>query len=184
MQLFDAHCHLQDQRLSGEASGRSLDAVLSEAAEAGVHQLACNGCWQEDWGAVAAAAAAHPGSVVANFGLHPWWVGRRSSEWLQQLRQMLEQHPHAGLGEVGAWVAWERPDVGCWPLELWGRECLPWLPANLITHRKSSVACSAVLLPTVLCQLEHPGCKTATAVWAGQGAPSAASGVAGAVGRV
>lgn len=100
LELFDAHCHLQDERLTGQASGRSLDAVLSEAAAAGVRQLACNGCWQEDWPAVAAAAAAHPGTVVPNFGLHPWWVPRRSADWLQQLRRMLEAQPHAGLGEV------------------------------------------------------------------------------------
>lgn len=101
-ELFDAHCHLQDERLSGQASGRSLEEVLSEAAAAGVRQVSCNGCWQEDWAAVAAAAAAHPGTIVPSFGLHPWWVPSRSPDWLQQLRRLLEQHLHAGLGEVGA----------------------------------------------------------------------------------
>lgn len=93
--LFDAHCHLQDDRLPG-----SLDEVLQEAAANGVQQVACNGCWQDDWQAVAAAAAAHP-AVVPNFGLHPWWVPRRSPDWLEQLRRFLETHPQAGLGEVG-----------------------------------------------------------------------------------
>lgn len=64
--LFDAHCHLQDPRLAAQGP---LDALIEEAAAAGVHQLACNGCWQEDWGHVAAAAAAHPQAVLANFGL-------------------------------------------------------------------------------------------------------------------
>lgn len=87
----------QDDRL---AAGHTLDHLLSEAAAAGVRTLAVCGCWQEDWGRVAAAAAAHPAAIVPNFGLHPWWVPRRSPDWLQQLRAALQEHPHAGLGEV------------------------------------------------------------------------------------
>ena len=78
----------------------SLQSILEEAAANGVQQLACNGCWQEDWARVAAAARSHPQAVVANFGVHPWWVPRRSPDWLQQLRRMLLEHPQAGLGEV------------------------------------------------------------------------------------
>ena len=86
---------VQDERMPG-----SLQSVLEEAAASGVQQLACNGCWQEDWGRVAAAARSHPLAVVANFGLHPWWVPQRSHDWLQQLRRMLVEHPQACLGEV------------------------------------------------------------------------------------
>ncbi|KAL4447365.1 hypothetical protein ABPG77_007398 [Micractinium sp. CCAP 211/92] len=108
--LFDAHCHLQDERLP------ALQHVLQESAAAGVTYLSCNGCWQEDWERVAAAAAAaaepplaegphgsvhQQPSVIPNFGLHPWWVPRRSHDWLQRLRRMLEAHPSAGLGECG-----------------------------------------------------------------------------------
>lgn len=92
--LVDAHCHLQDERLPD-----SLEAIIAEAAETGVQQLVCNGCWQEDWGRVAAAAA-RSAAVLPQFGLHPWWVARRSPDWLQRLRQALVAHPHAGLGEV------------------------------------------------------------------------------------
>ena len=87
---------VQDERLGPS----SLEEVLQEAADGGVQQLACNGCWQEDWGRVAALAALHPTAIVPNFGLHPWWLGQRSPDWLQQLRSMLEEHPSAGLGEV------------------------------------------------------------------------------------
>lgn len=110
--LFDAHCHLQDGRLP------AMQHVLQEAAAAGVTHLSCNGCWQEDWERVAAAATPAPGElppaaspqgsdhqqpiIVLNFGLHPWWVPQRSPDWLRQLRQMLEAFPSAGLGEVGS----------------------------------------------------------------------------------
>ncbi len=120
--LFDAHCHLQNERLP------ALQHVLQESAAAGVTYLSCNGCWQEDWErvAAAAAAAAEPalaegphGSVhqqpivVPNFGLHPWWVPRRSHDWLQRLRHMLEAHPSAGLGEVSSG----------WPAGVWAYCC-------------------------------------------------------------
>lgn len=95
MQLFDAHCHLQDERLG------TLQDVVQEAASKGVQQLACNGCWAgDDWARVAAAAAEHPAAIVPNFGLHPWWLAQRSPGWLQQLREMLVAYPRAGLGEV------------------------------------------------------------------------------------
>ncbi|KAK9846339.1 hypothetical protein WJX81_001876 [Elliptochloris bilobata] len=77
--FFDAHCHLQDPRLS-----HCLDAVMSEARDHGVQKLA-----QGD------------ADVVPNFGLHPWWVAGRSHDWLQRLRQRLVDVPHAGLGECG-----------------------------------------------------------------------------------
>lgn len=122
--LFDSHCHLQDDRLPG------LQHLLQEAAAAGVTGMSCNGCWQEDWERVAAlaaaaaelqAAASPTGSdhqqptIILNFGLHPWWVPRRSPDWLQRLRRMLEAHPSAGLGEVG-----NKLHLGSW-----------WLPGDL-----------------------------------------------------
>ncbi|KAL4858558.1 putative metal-dependent hydrolase YabD [Chlorella vulgaris] len=96
MQLFDAHCHLQDERLG------TLQDVVQQAASNGVQQLACNGCWAgDDWARVAAAAAEHPAAIVPNFGLHPWWLAQRSPGWLKQLREMLVAYPRAGLGECG-----------------------------------------------------------------------------------
>ncbi len=90
----------------------SLQNVLAEAAGHGVQQLVCNGCWQEDWGRVAAVARAHP-AVLPQFGLHPWWVERRSPDWLQQLRQVLMAHPYAGLGEVRSRTVLQPPCCSC-----------------------------------------------------------------------
>uniref|UniRef100_A0A1D2AGU1 Uncharacterized protein n=1 Tax=Auxenochlorella protothecoides TaxID=3075 RepID=A0A1D2AGU1_AUXPR len=97
IRLFDAHCHLQDARFgAGE-----LDDILSRSRAAGVSRMAVNGCCVEDWPLVHAIAAAHGEMVVANYGLHPWWVGRQPDHWLDLLRQRLLANPGAGLGECG-----------------------------------------------------------------------------------
>lgn len=78
-----------------------LEGVLGRARAAGVFRIAVNGCHVGDWQRVDAIAAAHGDLVVANYGLHPWWVGRQQDDWLVLLRQRLLANPGAGLGEVG-----------------------------------------------------------------------------------
>lgn len=95
VQLFDAHCHLQDERLAGD-----LPSVLERAKEHGVHRLSCNGCFEGDWDRVLQLSQQYS-SIVPNFGLHPWWIEKRGTDWLQQLRQKLIDNPKAGLGECG-----------------------------------------------------------------------------------
>lgn len=94
--MFDAHIHLQDQRLR-----HCVDRIISEAkAESGVERWACNGCCENDWPQVHELATAHP-EIVPNYGLHPWFIQGRSEQWLQTLRNLLESQPAAGLGECG-----------------------------------------------------------------------------------
>ncbi|CAL5219180.1 g965 [Coccomyxa viridis] len=95
LRLFDAHCHLQDERFGCNAA-----KVIQEAQSAGVQKLACNGCWEGDWEKVLNIAREHE-AVIPNFGLHPWWVKDRTSGWLNKLREQLLAHPEAGLGECG-----------------------------------------------------------------------------------
>ncbi|NTV75588.1 MAG: TatD family deoxyribonuclease, partial [Holophaga sp.] len=42
--LFDAHCHLQDERF-----GAGLEVVLRRAAQAGVTHMVCCGTRESDW---------------------------------------------------------------------------------------------------------------------------------------
>jgi TatD DNase family protein len=92
--LFDAHCHIQDERLAGDAAG-----VIRRAEAAGVTRMLCCGVAERDWRAVAELAA-FP-QILPAFGLHPWYVGERSPEWLPRLTALLQANPSAGVGEIG-----------------------------------------------------------------------------------
>ncbi|KAK9819892.1 hypothetical protein WJX72_003684 [[Myrmecia] bisecta] len=93
--FIDAHCHLQDPRLSDR-----VDAVLRQAHEAGVQRFMVNGTREEDWAQVEELAAKYA-EIIPNFGLHPWYVQSRSEQWLHRLEELLVAHPGAGLGECG-----------------------------------------------------------------------------------
>lgn len=93
--MIDAHLHLQDSHLQSV-----LPAVLKQAKTQGIQKLVVNGTHPEDWDRVEALAHQSP-LVLPSFGLHPWWVGREASHWLENLGERLERHPEAAVGEIG-----------------------------------------------------------------------------------
>jgi TatD DNase family protein len=101
MRLFDAHCHLQDERLLP-----ILEAVLERAGQAGVTNMMCCGSEEGDWPRVHELAQRFP-QVQASFGLHPWYVGTRRLTWLDTLRRFLADSP-AAVGEIGLDHAMDR----------------------------------------------------------------------------
>ena len=98
---FDAHNHLQDQRLDAHRG-----TIVSELPALGLVQAIVAGSGEEDWAAVAALAEAQAW-VRPSFGVHPWYVGEQSSEWLVHLSEWLRRYPRAGVGEIGLdrWIA-------------------------------------------------------------------------------
>lgn len=94
MQLFDAHCHLQDECLAIR-----LPQVLEKARIAGVCRLLCCGIHEKDWEAVRLLAEHHP-EIVPCFGVHPWYLGGQSAHWLESLEKFLLGTP-SGVGEIG-----------------------------------------------------------------------------------
>lgn len=93
--MIDAHLHLQyclDPNSPGE--------VLNQLRFLGVKLLMVNGTSPEDWGHVRKLAKEIP-EVIPSFGLHPWKVDEVSSDWESLLRDLLERHPNACVGEVG-----------------------------------------------------------------------------------
>lgn len=96
---IDAHNHLHHGPLAGRA-----DDLVAHAASVGVTHQVVNGMEEADWGAVADLARRHAG-VVPCFGLHPWWIARRSRNWRVTLERHLDAQP-AAIGECGldAWI--------------------------------------------------------------------------------
>lgn len=104
MPLYDAHNHLQDERLVAR-----LAAVLAACGREGITRMVVNGSCEADWPEVRALAKQHP-IVLPSFGYHPWFVRERTSGWLDELKRYLDAVPSA-VGEIGLdrWV--ENPDV-------------------------------------------------------------------------
>lgn len=94
MPFYDAHCHLQDERLA------TVYPSLQFAYEKrGVEGVIVNGTSELDWDAVKDVAA-DLSVVVPSYGLHPWKVAQRSERWQEKLLAYW-QDPEAGVGEIG-----------------------------------------------------------------------------------
>lgn len=98
---LDAHNHLQNDRFSGFRY-----VIVDECRAIGVRQMVVNGTEESDWPAVAQLAHACPDLIRPSFGLHPWYLGRRTPEWERILVQWLDAVPGAVIGEIGLdrWV--------------------------------------------------------------------------------
>jgi TatD DNase family protein len=104
---IDSHNHLHDLRLG--------DATPLIAAMRGVSISQCivNATREDDWSVVEKLAANHPNFALPAFGIHPWHAHTASSGWQQNLRRLLERHPHASIGECGLdqWISHPAIDV-------------------------------------------------------------------------
>lgn len=95
MQFIDTHIHLQDYKQ------KCATDIIEEMSEFGVQKLLCVSATEEDWAKVAILAQNNPQKVVPAFGLHPWYLEKRSANWLSTLEDMLQQFPNALVGECG-----------------------------------------------------------------------------------
>lgn len=93
--FIDAHNHLQDPRF-----GRDLPAVMQAMQDQGIEHCIVNGTSENDWDQVLELHASLPTFVRPAFGLHPWKIRTRSSDWFERLRNFVEQ-PAASIGECG-----------------------------------------------------------------------------------
>ncbi len=92
--LFDAHCHLQDDRFKGLGA-----ETLLRAKQNRVTAMMCCGCSENDWDGVLQLSGIE--GLFVSFGLHPWYVRERTARWLDHLQGFLDSVPNAGVGEIG-----------------------------------------------------------------------------------
>ena len=94
MKFYDAHNHLQDDRFGGRQS-----ELLAVCGKIGVARMVVNGACGEDWPHVLALARENK-IVLPSFGYHPWYVYKRTPDWLANLDKFLDAAPSA-VGEIG-----------------------------------------------------------------------------------
>jgi len=102
--LFDAHNHIQDERLFP-----MLETVMERARAAGVVKMAVKGCCEADWPKVVEIVNRYPDTHLA-FGLHPWFINGCSEQCFQTLEKLLTTYPQASVGEIGIDHAIENRD--------------------------------------------------------------------------
>lgn len=105
--LYDAHNHLQDEWLAPYR-----DRTIQQLEALPITGAVVNGTCAEDWPHVEGLAARFTW-IVPSFGLHPWLVGNRRTDWLERLQQVLSADPRSHVGEIGLdrWILERaRPD--------------------------------------------------------------------------
>ena len=94
MIFYDAHNHLQDERLKARRA-----EIMAAAAALPVDHMVVNGACESDWPEVLELARDYP-MVVPSFGYHPWYVGEQTRDWQTALVSFLDAVPSA-VGEIG-----------------------------------------------------------------------------------
>lgn len=95
IKLFDAHCHLQDPRIINKAP-----TLIKTALENNILHFAVNGVSEKDWHLVKEMSNNYP-SIIPSFGVHPWFILDKTSNWLTSLRELMDATPSAAIGEIG-----------------------------------------------------------------------------------
>ncbi len=152
MNLYDAHNHLQDERLHAR-----LKEVWADLKSEPIARMVVNGCRESDWPAVLKLARETP-QIHPSFGYHPWYVKERSAHWKESLIGYLNQVP-AAIGEIGLdrWIKnydiAQQEEVFIWQLRLAAERNVPvsihclqaWGPLLQILEHEPRPACGFLL---------------------------------------
>ena len=124
MKFYDAHNHLQDERLRPY-----VGSIMNVVRERGISKMVVNGSCEEDWPDVLTLAQQYP-EVLPSFGYHPWYVKERTAQWRENLITFLDKVPSA-IGEIGLdrWIEnYDLPaqeEVFVWQLRLAAERNIP-----------------------------------------------------------
>jgi len=128
VKLFDAHNHLQDDRLKN-----FRDKELKALAHDSSHQMVVNGTSPDDWCRVSQLAEDYPDLVLPSYGLHPWKVQGVVGDWFGQLEERVLSSSFKAVGECGLdrWIKPSRLEFEdqmqcfCLQLDLAAQQNLP-----------------------------------------------------------
>ena len=95
MNLFDSHCHLEDERFQGE-----VEQVLSRMAAAGVNRCICAGSDLDSSRRIAALTGEHA-PIYGMVGVHPQEADGFREEQLDDFARWLQNPKIVGVGEIG-----------------------------------------------------------------------------------
>ena len=93
--FFDAHCHLQDERLASWLEAGGIEAMEL----AGIRKCVVNGTHPGDWQRVVELANRFE-LVKPSVGFHPWHVNERPNDWKEQFVACLDR-TNIAVGEIG-----------------------------------------------------------------------------------
>jgi TatD DNase family protein len=94
IKYFDAHCHLQDQRIID-----SVENIILQAQKSSICNVVCNGTSPGDWESVKQIANKYT-IVLPAYGVHPWYL-KISDDWKDILIEYLNSHKYSSIGECG-----------------------------------------------------------------------------------
>ena len=92
--LIDAHAHLQN------LSETELEDVINFARKTNIKKIVVNATSEADWDKTLELASSYK-EIVAQLGLHPWYVDSASDSWQTKLTNLLKQNQDIGVGEIG-----------------------------------------------------------------------------------
>ncbi len=95
MHFIDSHLHLQEYK------AKNTPQFLRQLTSCGLIKLICPSITEKDWNATLNFAQTYPQQVVPALGLHPWYLADAHSGWEERLAKLLQDNPHAIIGECG-----------------------------------------------------------------------------------
>lgn len=95
MELFDSHCHLEDERFQGE-----VEDVLARMAKAGVTRCILASSDMPTGTKIVGLADQYP-QVYGMVGFHPHEASQFREDDLEQMAQWLKHEKIVGVGEIG-----------------------------------------------------------------------------------
>jgi TatD DNase family protein len=94
--LIDTHCHLDDEKFSGQE-----DQILENAKQVEVETFVTIGTDEKTSAAAAALASRHPGMVYHTVGAHPSDVDRFDEPILLEVERLARTTGPKAIGEIG-----------------------------------------------------------------------------------